>query len=635
MANISSNSTNSFKETLNFRSYKTSGDIDVPDRIIDQIIGQEEATETVKKAAKQRRNVLLIGEPGIGKSMLAKGMAELLPPEELQDVLVYPNAEDNHNPLIGAMPSGEGKKVVTNYKIKAKGQEERKNMLMMVIIGLILVAGFALNQILAAIIAAGIVFLAIQQMKPRTSVMVPKLLVNNNMDKTAPFIDATGAHAGALLGDVRHDPYQSGGLGTPAHERVEAGMIHKANKGVLYIDEIGTMNMKTQQELLTAMQEKKYSITGQSETSSGAMVQSQEVPCDFVLVASGNIQILEGMHIALRSRIRGYGYEVFMKDSMPDTPENRDKLVQFVAQEVTKDGRIPHFSREAVSEIIREAQRRAGNKDSLTLKLRDLGGLVRAAGDIAKGEGAEYVTLEHIISAKRLARTLEQQIADRYIVQRKKYRIFKSEGVEVGRVNGLAIVGDRSGIILPIAAEAAPAQSSLEGKIIATGKLGEIAKEAVTNVSALIKKNTGTNIANHDIHIQFLQAYDGVEGDSASVSVAAAVVSALENIPIDQSVALTGSLSVRGDVLPVGGVTGKIEAAAEAGIKTVLIPKSNMEDVFIEDRYKKKVKIIPVETLSDVLEHALIGKGKKGLLQKMRKITDIVPTGILKQPTTH
>ena len=635
MANVSSNSTNSVKETLKFRSYETSGDIDVPDRIIDQIIGQEEATETVKKAAKQRRNVLLIGEPGIGKSMLAKGMAELLPPEELQDVLVYPNAEDNHNPLIGAMPSGEGLKVHTSYKMKAKSEEERKNMLMMVIIGLILVAGFALKQYLVAIIAAGIVFLALQQMKPRTSVMVPKLLVNNNTHKNAPFIDATGAHAGALLGDVRHDPYQSGGLGTPAHERVESGMIHKANKGVLYIDEIGTMNMKTQQELLTAMQEKRYSITGQSESSSGAMVRTEAVPCDFVLVASGNIQILEGMHIALRSRIRGYGYEVFMKDSMPDTPENRDKLVQFVAQEVTKDGRIPHFSREAVAEIIREAQRRAGKKESLTLKLRDLGGLVRAAGDIAKGEGNEFVTLEHVISAKKLARTLEQQIADRYIVQRKKYRIFKSEGVEVGRVNGLAIVGDRSGIILPIAAEAAPAQSSLEGKIIATGKLGEIAREAVTNVSALIKKNTGTNIANHDIHIQFLQAYDGVEGDSASVSVATAVISALENIPIDQSVALTGSLSVRGDVLPVGGVTGKIEAAAEAGIKTVLIPETNMEDVFIEDRYKKKVKIIPVETMSDVLEHALIGKGKKSLLKKMKKITDIVPTGILQQPTTH
>ncbi len=635
MANLNSNSTKSLKETFNARSYKDSGEIDVPDKIIDQIIGQEEAVETIKKAAKQRRNVLLIGEPGIGKSMLAKGMAELLPPEELQDILVYPNIEDNHNPLIGAMPAGEAKKVVTNYKVKAKASEERKNMMMMVIIALILIVGFYLKQYLAAIIAAGIVLLVIMQMKPKSAVMVPKLLINNDNHKTAPFIDATGAHAGALLGDVRHDPYQSGGLGTPAHERVESGMIHKANKGLLYIDEIGTLKMKSQQELLTAMQEKKYSITGQSETSSGAMVRTQEVPCDFVLVASGNMQVLEGMHIALRSRIRGYGYEVFMKDTMPDTPENRDKLVQFVAQEVKMDGRIPHFNREAISEIIREAQRRAGKKDSLTLRLRDLGGVIRAAGDIAEGEKAEVVTLEHVISAKKLARTLEQQIADRYIVQRKKYRVFKSEGTEVGRVNGLAIVGDRSGIILPIAAEAAPAQSSMEGKIIATGKLGDIAKEAVTNVSALIKKNTGTNISNHDIHIQFLQAYEGVEGDSASVSVATAVVSALENIPVDQSVALTGSLSVRGDVLPVGGVTGKIEAAAESGITKVLIPRSNLEDVFIEDRYRKKIEIIPVDNLSDVLEHALIGKGKKGLLQKMRKITDIVPTGILQNPTTN
>jgi len=631
---VSYEGTDDKKESGRGLSYETSKDIDVPERLIDQIIGQEEAVETIKKAAEQRRNVLLIGEPGVGKSMLAKAMAELLPREKLQDILVYPNIDDPNNPLIGTVPAGEGRKIVMNHKNRARAQDEKKNLFMMLIISFILVLGFMVNQFLAAIIAAGIVFLALQQFRPRTTVMVPKLLVNNEGRQVAPFVDATGAHAGALLGDVRHDPYQSGGLGTPAHERVEAGMIHRANKGVLYIDEIGTMKMKTQQELLTAMQEKKYSITGQSETSSGAMVRSQAVPCDFVLVASGNLQVLEGMHPALRSRIRGYGYEVFMKDTMPDTPENRDKLVQFVAQEVEKDGRIPHFSREAIEEIIREAQRRAGKKDSLTLKLRELGGLVRAAGDIAKSRGAELVETRDVMEAKKLSRTLEQQIADRYIVQKKKYSVFKSEGGEVGRVNGLAIIGDRSGIILPIAAEAAPAQSKEEGRIIATGKLGEIAREAVQNVSALIKKYTGTDISNYDIHIQFLQAYDGVEGDSASVSVATAVISALEEIPVDQSVALTGSLSIRGDVLPVGGVTGKIEAAAEAGIKKVLIPASNMGDVMIEKRYEDKVEIIPVETLGDVLEHALIGKGKESLLERMQKISDIVPS-IMKKPAMH
>jgi len=205
-------------------------------------------------------------------------------------------------------------------------------------------------------------------------------------------------------------------------------------------------------------------------------------------------------------------------------------------------------------------------------------------------------------------------------------------------VNGLAIIGDRSGILLPIAAEAAPAQSKDEGKIIATGKLGEIAKEAVQNVSAVIKKNTGTSITDHDIHIQFLQAYDGIEGDSASVSIATAVISALENVPVDQTVALTGSLSVRGDVMPVGGVTGKIEAAAEAGMKKVIIPDSNMADVLIEDRYKDKIEIIPVKTMSEVLEHALSGTEKDRLVTKMKKITNKVPKDIIptiNNPTTH
>ncbi|WP_236254939.1 ATP-dependent protease LonB [Methanobrevibacter boviskoreani] len=606
---------------VDYESITSSNDVDIPPLLIDQVIGHEEAVETIKKAAKQRRNVLLIGDPGVGKSMLAKGMAELLPPEVLQDVLVYPNLEDQNNPLIRTVPAGEGIKIVKSNKSSSKIYEEKKSLITMFAVAAVLALGFYYHALLEAIIAAAFIFLIALQIRPRSHSSGPKLLVNNGNRRFAPFMDATGAHAGALLGDVRHDPYQSGGLGTPAHERVEAGMIHKANKGVLYIDEIGTMSMKTQQELLSAMQEKRYAITGQSENSSGAMVRSQAVPCDFVLVASGNIKVLEGMHIAMRSRIRGYGYEIYMKDNMDDTPENRKKLVRFVAQEVKNDGRIPPFSTGAMDEIILEAKRRAGKKDSLTLKLRDLGGLVRSAGDVAKEDGADLVTADHVLQAKRYSRTLEQQMADMSIQMRKDYSVFNSEGGKIGMVNGLAIIGDRSGIVMPIAAEMAPASSKNEGKIIVSGKLGDIAEASVQNISAIIKKYTQKDISNYDIHVQFLQAYDGVEGDSASVSMTAAVISAVEGIPIDQTVALTGSLSVRGDVMPIGGATGKIEAAAEAGIKKVLIPKSNMGDVMIEDKYKDMVEIIPIETIDDVLENILINGSRKDKL--MSKIKDI------------
>ena len=617
------------KPMLDYESISNTADIEVPPLLIDQVIGHEESVETIKKAAKQRRNVLLIGDPGVGKSMLAKGMAELLPPEVLEDVLVYPNAEDSNYPLIRTVPAGQGKKIVKANKANAKSGDEKKLMITMFVTAAIFVLGLMYQRIFEAIIAALLVIFISMQIKPKVSNSAPKLLVNNGDKRFAPFMDATGAHAGALLGDVRHDPYQSGGLGTPAHERVESGMIHKAHKGVLYIDEIGTMSMKTQQELLSAMQEKKYAITGQSENSSGAMVRSQAVPCDFVLVASGNIQVLEGMHIAMRSRIRGYGYEVFMKDYMEDTEENRKKLVQFVAQEVKNDGRIPHFATDALDEIILEAKRRAGRKNALTLRLRELGGLVRSSGDVAIEEGADLVTADHVVTAKRFARTLEQQIVDRSISQRKEYSVFHSSGGKIGMVNGLAVMGDRSGIVMPIAAEMAPANSKNEGKIIVTGKLGEIALDSVQNVSAIIKKYTQVDISNHDIHVQFLQSYDGVEGDSASVSITAAVISAVEGIPIDQSIALTGSLSVRGDVMPIGGATAKIEAAAESGIKKVLLPKSNMEDVMLEKKYEDMIEIIPIETIEDVLENILInGSKKERLIKKMREISGAVTSKV-------
>jgi len=400
---------------------------------------------------------------------------------------------------------------------------------------------------------------------------------------------------------------------------VEGGAIHRANGGVLFIDEINTLDPHSQQNLLTALQEGEFPITGQSERSSGAMVRTEPVPCRFVMVAAGNLDAIQGMHPALRSRIRGYGYEVYMAESMDDTPENREKYVRFIAQEVKNDGKIPHLDKSAIEEIFREARRRSNRKGHLTLKLRDMGGLIRIAGDIARQEGATLTTAAHVILAKTTARTIEDQVSDEYIRRSREYELTVIEGTRIGRVNGLAVMGTDSGSVLPIMAEVTPAQGA-SGSVIATGMLKEIAQESIKNVSAILKKFTGKDVKNIDIHIQFIGTYGGVEGDSASISVATAVISAIEGIPVRQDVAMTGSLSVRGDVLPVGGVTFKIEAAAKAGIKTVLIPRTNINDVMIEEKYKPLVTIIPVDTIEEVLKHALVPENMDGFLSKLKQM---------------
>jgi len=553
-------------------------------------------------------------------------------------VLIYHNPEDTNNPKVRVVPAGKGKQIVNAHKVEAQKNSQLRNLI--IVVAMLAILGFAWfymkDQFFWAVLVVLVLLFLIRYITPKETVITPKLLVTNQGKTNAPFVDGTGAHAGALLGDVRHDPFQSGGLETPAHDRVEAGAIHKAHKGVLFIDEINTLRMESQQHLLTAIQEGKFSITGQSERSSGAMVKTDPVPCDFIMVLAGNLDAMEGMHPALRSRIKGYGYELFMQDTMEDNPETRRRLVRFVAQEVIRDGKIPHFDRSAVEEIIHESMRRAGRKGHLTLKLRDLGGLVRVSGDIARAEGVQFATADHVLKAKKISRSVEQQLADNYLDRRKDYRLFQAAGEEIGRVNGLAVIGGDSGVMLPIVAEVTPAMSKSEGHVYATGKLQEIAKEAVQNVSAIIKKFTGQDITGMDVHIQFVGTYEGVEGDSASVSIATAVISAISGIPVDQSVAMTGSLSVRGDVLPIGGVTYKIEAAANAGITTVLIPKSNMGDVLIEEAYKERVKIIPVSNISEVLEYALSGKKKESFIDKIRNFSvDKMGIGIFDKALPH
>ncbi|MEK6958241.1 MAG: ATP-binding protein, partial [archaeon] len=194
-------------------------DVPVPKLLLEQVIGQDRCVELIRKAAVQKRNVLLVGLPGTGKSMLAKAMSEIMPLQRLTDTLIYPNEEDPNNPKVRVVKAGDGTRIMEESRLEAKTQEDNMRLLGFILpLGWFILSyvfwtlGFMPDVVYAATLILGgflIVGFALgAQMRVKGGVVVPKLLVNNKGKKIAPFFEATGARAGALLGDVRHDPLQ-------------------------------------------------------------------------------------------------------------------------------------------------------------------------------------------------------------------------------------------------------------------------------------------------------------------------------------------------------------------------------------------------------------------------------------------
>lgn len=203
--------------------------IKVPEGIVDQVLGQDEAVKIIKKAAQQRRHVLLIGEPGTGKSMLGMALAELLPKSDLKDTLAYPNLNDENNPYIKTLNAGKGRDEAQKYLLDANQSMKNNTFYLLIFLGIGAIFSWLTwkqfskyGTVEASIMtaAAGVVFglmilltFLSLNMGPRMfqaqKNIAPKVIVDNYNKKIAPFFDATGAHAGALLGDVLHDPFQS------------------------------------------------------------------------------------------------------------------------------------------------------------------------------------------------------------------------------------------------------------------------------------------------------------------------------------------------------------------------------------------------------------------------------------------
>ncbi len=459
---------------------RSTADIRIPLDPLERVVGQDDAVGLARIAARQHRHFLLVGPPGTGKSMIAQAISLHLP-RPSEEIQVVHNPEAPERPFVevktaqdvqreqAAREGAEGELIEPQAApIKVAEQLgfrcvscgsysspsesicpacERSKLQPL--------RGLSTNNPFSDLLG-GIVEVTINQLGAagrsrvtttrkrggreevvvferhgeRIKVLDQKALEKRREVERAnprkvlvplqrnPFVMATGASETELLGDVRHDPY--GGhpqLGSLPYDRVIPGGIHEAHEGVLFIDELPHL-AHLQRYILTAMQERRFPISGRNPQSAGASAWVDSVPCDFIFVGACNIQDLPNILSPLRSRISGSGYEVLVETTMPDTEESRGRIAQFVAQEVAMDGRIPHVSRAGIEEIIVEARRRAkaldGKDRALTLRLRELGGLIRTAGDLAVVSGASLIEASHIRAAIKRSRPVEEQIRERY-----------------------------------------------------------------------------------------------------------------------------------------------------------------------------------------------------------------------------
>jgi len=455
--------------------------------------------------------------------------------------------------------------------------------------------------------------------------MVPEVLYDPRKDRDL-MARISEPSARNMKGGFRHDPYQSGNLHTPCHKRAYLGA--HATAPIIYIDELKTLiKMHYMADLLEIMQNQKYILEGGKNAGSGAADRSENpLRAENIIVACCNDDTLAYLQEegdgAFLSRIEDKGEVVHMESAVAETPEIVRHVAQYVKQEVVNLGRdfqrswgevivreghasvrersehifgrrLPadfrlqerEFSRNAVMEIVKELRCRAAD-GKLSAILRPINGIIKSAEFEAILENSPRVEPAHVRKALEEHLSLEGSLS-REVGEHKKYlkKYITSMTDSIGYVVGLAVIyakssGQMYGQPLPIHCQINVGSAD---KVAAPGKMGEIAKAAAQNVRASIKKvlkKIGAPNVGYEMHVEYIQAHGGVEGDSASVAMDIALISDFIKQPVNQRYGVTGSLT--GDIiLAVGGVTEKVRSIMdpELGMEGACIPWLNKHDV--------------------------------------------------------
>ncbi|HHU33509.1 MAG TPA: ATP-dependent protease LonB [Clostridia bacterium] len=411
----------------------------------------------------------------------------------------------------------------------------------------------------------------------------------------AKFVEIDGATsrfdergiADPVIGSV-HDPiYQgAGAMGVAGIPQPKPGAVTKAHGGILFIDEIGELHPIQINKLLKVLEDRKVMLESAYYSSEDTNIPSHihdifqnGLPADFRLVGA-TTRLPQEIPPAIRSRC----LEIFFRAL---TPDEIGKIAMGAAEKIAYP-----IEKQAVEVL----KRYASNG-------REAVNIIQIAAGISLSKGRKKILasdVEWVVNSGQYAPRPDKKIPPH---------------PQVGVVNGLAVFGPNLGALIDLEVSALPSKTG-KGKVVVTGVIEEeeigshdgkkmrrksMAKGSVENVFTALRKSMNVDPRDYDIHINFPGGVP-IDGPSAGVTMATAIYSAIKNIPVDNTVAMTGEVSVRGYVKPVGGIVAKVEAARQAGVKTVFIPAENYQDIFKEMR---DIEVVPVERLEEIIERVM------------------------------
>jgi lon-related putative ATP-dependent protease len=429
------------------------------------------------------------------------------------------------------------------------------------------------------------------------------VLIDNSETVGAPVVFESNPIYPNLFGSIERQAW-FGALITD-FTMIKPGILHKANGGYLIMKVLDLLKYWLSWEALKrALRDEEIRIEDLGELYglfSTRTIRPEPIPLNVKIVLTGDPYLFELLHIYDDRFQKLFKVKAHMDDRMDRKEEAVFQCAQMIGK-VCREQNLRHLDRTGVASVLEYSVERTEDQEKLTLELGDVSDLVKEANYFADLDRAEFITSDHVEKArqKRIFRSNLYEERIRELIEKDVFWI-ETDGAKVGQINGLSILmtGDyefgkpnRITATVSVGSEGVVAierESKLSGNIHTKG---------VMILTSFLKERFAHN---KPLSVRasfcFEQSYGMVEGDSASSTELFALLSALARVPIDQGIAVTGSVSQKGEIQPVGGVTRKVEAFYEIcrhkglnGSHGVIIPAKNVRNLMLKQEVVESVK---------------------------------------------